>query len=110
MVLSTTAAGIISQIARGLAILLTISWSEVAPTAFAFTRSCTAWVDRSNTTQEWPLFNRRFTILAPMRPRPTIPNSIELLLLLSLLCLLAVAADEIVGGRIVLQCSLRLFD
>ena len=50
MVWSTTAAGIISQMARGLESLLTMSASEEAPTAFAFSRSWTACDERSNTT------------------------------------------------------------
>ena len=42
MVLSTTAAGTISQTARGLANFLTKSASEAAPTAFSLARSFTA--------------------------------------------------------------------
>src|ERR1700722_12242303 len=62
--------------ARGLVSLLTMSASEEAPTAFAFSRSWTACGDRSNTTLVWPLFNKRLTMLEPILPRPTIPNCI----------------------------------
>src|SRR5439155_1463051 len=34
--------------------------------------------DISKTTQSWPCFSSRRTMLAPMRPRPTIPSCIEL--------------------------------
>ena len=48
--LSTTAAGTISQTARGWLSFLTKSASEVPPTAFSLTRSFTASADRSKTT------------------------------------------------------------
>ena len=44
---STTAAGTISQTARGFSSFFTKSASEVAPTALSFTSSCTAGGDRS---------------------------------------------------------------
>ena len=44
MVLSTTAAGTISQTARGLLSFFTKSASEVGPAAFSFTKSFTASV------------------------------------------------------------------
>ena len=50
MVLSTTAAGTISQTARGLASFSTRSASEDAPVAFSFASSSTALGDMSNTT------------------------------------------------------------
>ena len=74
MVLSTTPAGTISQTARGLLSALTNSASEAVPTAFSFTSSATALGDMSNTTHSWPPFSRRRTMLAPIRPRPIIPN------------------------------------
>ena len=45
MVLSTTAAGTISQIARGFASFFTKSASEEAPTAFSLAKSLTACGD-----------------------------------------------------------------
>jgi hypothetical protein len=51
MVSSTTAAGTISQIARGLSIFFTTSASDVAPIAFSLTSSFTGCGDRLNTTQ-----------------------------------------------------------
>jgi len=50
MVLSTTAAGTISQTARGFSSLRTSSASEAAPTAFSRTNSVTAFGDMSKTT------------------------------------------------------------
>ena len=52
--LSTTAAGTISQTARGFASFLTKSASEEAPTAFSLASSATAFGDLSKTTHSWP--------------------------------------------------------
>ena len=46
MLLSTTAAGTISQMARGLFSFVTKSLSDDAPMAFSFTSSLTACSDR----------------------------------------------------------------
>ena len=74
MVLSTTAAGTINQTARGLSSVLTSSASEALPIAFSLTRSSTAFADMSKTTHSWPCLMSLRTILAPIRPRPTIPS------------------------------------
>ena len=50
MVLSVTAAGTISQTARGFCSFFTRSASDEAPTAFSWTNSCTAFGDMSKTT------------------------------------------------------------
>src|SRR6266446_9298878 len=74
MLLSTTAAGTISQTARGFLSLATRSASEAAPTAFSRARSATAFSDMSKTTHSWPpLINRR-TIFAPILPNPIIAS------------------------------------
>src|SRR6266446_2700047 len=80
MVLSTTPAGTISQTARGFSSFLTRSTSEAAPTAFSLANSVTAVGDMSKTTHSWPPFSNRRTMLAPIRPRPTIPSCISWLL------------------------------
>ena len=51
MVLSTTAAGTISQTARGFSSFVTRSCSEELPAAFSWTNSSTAFGDMSKTTQ-----------------------------------------------------------
>src|SRR5262245_26309727 len=76
IIASTTAAGTISQIARGRSSLVTRSAREVAPIAFSLTRSLTVLGERSNTTHSCPFFNSRRTMLAPIRPSPTIPSCI----------------------------------
>src|SRR5579872_1497575 len=77
MVLSTTAAGTINHIARGLSSFFTNSGSVAEPTAFSCTSSFTAFGDMSKTTQRWPLLSRRRTMFAPILPRPIIPSCIE---------------------------------
>src|SRR5215469_14000897 len=77
MVSSTTAAGTMSQTARGLSSFLTRSTKELAPTARSLTSSATAWGDLSKTTQLCPFLISRRTMLAPMRPSPIIPNCID---------------------------------
>src|SRR5262245_35468912 len=74
IVLSTTAAGTINQITRGLRNFLTRSGSEDDPTAFSPTSSLTALGDVSKTTHSWSPLIRRRTMLAPILPSPTIPN------------------------------------
>src|SRR5262245_28122836 len=74
IVFSTTAAGTINQTTLGFRNFLTRSCSEDAPTAFSPTRSLTALGDLSNTTPSCPPLIRRRTMLAPILPRPTIPN------------------------------------
>ena len=52
--LSTTAAGTMSQTARGFSSFLTRSASEELPIAFSSTNSSTALGDMSKTTHSWP--------------------------------------------------------
>src|SRR5215831_19828545 len=77
IVLSTTAAGTISQTTLGLRNFLTRSSTEDDPTAFSPTSSLTASGDLSKTTHSFPPLIRRRTILAPILPRPIIPNCID---------------------------------
>src|SRR6267143_1078761 len=76
IVLSTTAAGNISQTARGFSSFLTRSTSEEDPVAFSLAISLTASGDMSKTTQSWPPLSRRRTMLAPIRPTAIIPSCI----------------------------------
>ena len=76
MVASTTAAGTISQTARGFSSFFTKSASEEAPTAFSLASSSTAFGDLSKTTHWWPPLSSRRTMLAPIRPSPIIPSCI----------------------------------
>src|SRR5512147_1968909 len=76
IVLSTTAAGTINQIARGAASFLTKSSRDAAPVARSLARSATALADMSNTTQSWPPRISRLTMFAPIRPNPIIPSCI----------------------------------
>src|SRR6266513_5347049 len=75
-VASTTAAGTMSQTARGLWSFLTKSSSEVEPVAPSPANCLTESALRSYTTHLWPFFCRRRTILAPILPSPTIPSCI----------------------------------
>src|SRR5579859_82354 len=65
-----------SHTARGLASFFTRSIRDSAPTAFSLTSSPTVSGDRSNTAQLCPFLISRRTMLAPIRPRPIIPNCI----------------------------------
>src|SRR5215475_3071087 len=78
IVLSTTAAGTINQTTRGFCNFLTNSSSEDDPTAFSPISSLTALGDLSKTTHSFPPLIRRRTILAPILPRPIIPNCIDI--------------------------------
>src|SRR4030095_12986052 len=82
IVSSTTAAGTISQIARGRSSLVTKSAREVAPLAFSLTRWLTTLGERSNTTHSCPFLSSRRTIFAPIPPIPLIPSRIVFLPLL----------------------------
>src|SRR5208337_338216 len=68
--------GTMIHAARGGFSLLTRSSSEVEATAPSPAILFTASALRSDTTMVWPPRIRRRVILAPMRPRPTIPNCI----------------------------------
>src|SRR6266851_2579067 len=85
---STTAAGTINHTVRGFWSFSTRSASDDAPTAFSFTKSFTFSGDRLKTTHWWPPLMSRRTMLAPIRPSPTIPICIVVLLFIahSLLC------------------------
>src|SRR6267143_5064493 len=74
MVVSTTAAGTISQIARGASSFLTSSATDEAARALSLASSSTAFGDRSKTTHRWPPARSRRAMLAPMRPSPIIPS------------------------------------
>src|SRR5580765_1609560 len=74
--LSTAAAGIISQTVRGPLSFLTKSSSDEAPVAPSPANCFTLASLLSYTTHWWPPRNRRRTMLAPIRPRPIIPNCI----------------------------------
>src|SRR5882672_3935341 len=74
MVVSTTAAGTISQIARGVSSFLTRSAIDEAPRALSLATSSTAFGDTSKTTHRWPPARSRRAMLAPMRPSPIIPS------------------------------------
>src|SRR3989449_3978098 len=76
MVASTTAAGTISQTARGVSSFFTRSAIDEAPTAFAWVNSATAFGDLSKTTHWWLPARSRRAMLAPMRPSPIIPSCI----------------------------------
>ena len=71
---STTAAGTISQTARGCSSFCTNSSSEDAPTAPSSTSAFTDSGWTSYTTHWCPPRIRRRTMLAPIRPRPIIPS------------------------------------
>src|ERR1700730_10441022 len=78
MVLSTTASGTISQMARGFSSLMTTSESDVAPIAFSpivfsATSSFTACGELLNTTQPGPFRRSRRAIWNHILPRPIIP-------------------------------------
>src|ERR1019366_133342 len=77
VMLSTAAAGTIIQMARGASSFATKSASDDDPVAPSSASCFTLAVFRSKTTHDWPPLLRRRTMLAPMRPRPIIPNCIE---------------------------------
>src|SRR3974390_2127548 len=115
MVWSTTADGTMSHTARGLAIFSTRSSREDEDVAFSAASPSTDLGKTSKTTQSCPLRIKRRTILAPILPRPTIPSCIVLSLAFSRLTAsaatrtvlavlqLAVVANHVVGGAVVLQ-------
>ena len=75
MVSSTTAAGTISQTARGFVELLDeVGERRRTRRAFSLASSSTAFGDMSKTTHSWPPFMSRRTMFAPIRPRPIIPE------------------------------------
>ena len=96
MVLFTTAAGTIIQMARGLASFLTKSASETAPTALPLAKSFTAFGNWSKTTHRWPFLISRRTMLEPIRPSPIMPN----FNVCSFNFLFRFIADDILGRRL----------
>src|SRR5712672_4769599 len=76
-VASTTPAGTISHTARGLDSFFTKSSSEEEPMDPSLLSCFTESALRSYTTQLWPFFCRRRTILAPILPRPIMPSCIS---------------------------------
>src|SRR6266702_5080160 len=75
-VASTTAAGTMSQIARGFLSFLTKSLREFAPAAPSLASCFTESALRSYTTHLCPFFCRRRTMLAPILPSPIMPSCI----------------------------------
>ena len=75
-VASTTAAGTINHTARGGCNLAAKSSSDAAPTAPSLANCLTFSRFMSKTTHVCPSRMMRRTMLAPIRPRPIIPNSI----------------------------------
>src|SRR5260370_30603695 len=102
IVLSTTAAGTINHTARGLSSFAANSCSPELPTAVSRTSLSTAFGDISKTTHWRPPFKRRRTMFAPMRPSPTIPSCIRLLLEFP------VSADQTVRRAVVTERGLCL--
>src|SRR5581483_7630170 len=71
--------GTMIHTARGVCVnFATISASELAPVAPPSTLALTASALRSYATTECPPRIKRVAMLAPMRPRPTIPTCITL--------------------------------
>src|SRR6185312_3736729 len=83
MVLSTTAAGTISQIARGGSSFFTRSRRSEHAVAPSWANSSTAFADMSKAAQLWPPLSSRLTMFAPILPRPTIPSCIRVTPLLT---------------------------
>src|SRR5262245_17383453 len=102
--LSTTAAGIMIHTARGFSSLFTKSSSESAGVAPS---DASCWIgpgDWLKTTHSWPAAIKRRTMLAPMRPSPIMPSCTgSPCRSWSTPALGAVALDERVGGRVVVQ-------
>ena len=73
MVLSTTAAGIINQTARGFVSFFTKSSSEDDPIAFSRVNSITAFGNMSKITHSCPARRSRRVMFAPILPRPIMP-------------------------------------
>src|SRR5579884_75418 len=85
-------AGTMTQAALGVVSLLTKSAIELAPVAPSSSSAFTAPGFTSNTTQLWPSRIRRRTMFAPIRPSPTMPSCIGLLVVM-------VALLVVVSGR-----------
>src|SRR5262245_37985117 len=98
MLWSTTAAGTISQTARGLSSFFTKSAREAVPTAFSRASSSTTVFDRSKTTHWCPPLSSRRTMLAPIRPSPIIPNCIDDSLFETAKLTLRRSVGRLVGG------------
>src|SRR5882672_11472964 len=97
---STTAAGTISQIARGFCSFLTKSSNEVEPVAPSPSNCFTESALRSYTTHLCPFFCNRRTMLAPILPSPIMPSCIAS----APLCLVSETLFASSGERL-LHCS-----
>jgi hypothetical protein len=71
-----TSGGAISQTARGFSSFFIRSANDEAPIAPSLARSWTAFGNTSKTVQRRPALKSRRTMLAPIRPNPTIPSCI----------------------------------
>src|SRR5579875_2346757 len=100
--LSVMPAGIITHATRGFSSFWTNSSSERAPTAPSPSSWLTVSALVSYATAVCPSRMMRRTMLAPIRPSPIMPSC----MLLTLLASRAVAADQRVGGAVVLQVGL----
>src|SRR3954471_9679632 len=82
IILSTMAAGTISQIARGFVSFCTNSLRDDAPIALSLASASTAFGETSKTTHSCPPLISRRTMFAPIRPSPIIPSCMARLLIL----------------------------
>ncbi len=91
----TSPAGTSTQAARGIVSFSTKSANEVEPVAPSSSNALTAPGSTSKTTHVCPSRMRRRTMFAPIRPTPTIPSCIELLVatILAPLGVIALAFD-----------------
>src|SRR5690348_9527661 len=91
-------AGIITHATRGFSSLATKSFRSVVPIAPSCSSVATVSLLVSNATAVCPSRMMRRTMFAPIRPRPTIPSCMSVLLPSA-----AIPADQGVGGAVVLQ-------
>src|SRR6476659_2516364 len=96
-------AGSMTHAVRGLDSLATKSSSESAPVAPSPASVATASGLTSKTTHSWPSRMSRRTRFAPIRPSPTMPSCIVVLLSVSRSVgpQAPVAANQVVRGRVV---------
>src|SRR5580765_121364 len=103
-------AGIMTQATRGVSSLATNSSSVRAPAPPSASRAATFSSVVSNPTTVWPSFMIRRAMPAPIRPKPIKPSCISDLssgrTRGRISCRRAIAADQCVGGAVVLQVGL----
>ena len=100
IVWSTTAAGTISQTARGFVELRhEVGERRRAGAPSPAPAPATACGDMSKTTHSWPPLIRRRTMFAPIRPRPIIPSCMSVLL-----CRVIVRCAALGSARAVRAC------